>query len=60
MSRLALVTVTLVIIAATTWLFVSWVVLDSPLTDAIGETAGSLALVLVLVSFAGSLRRSRR
>ena len=60
MSRLAVVTVALVLVAAVSWLFMSWLVLDSPLGDAIGETAGSLALGLVVVSFVGALRRSRR
>jgi hypothetical protein len=60
MSRLALVMVALVVVAAASWLFMSWLVLDSPLIDAIGETGGSVALGLVLVSILGALRRSRR
>jgi hypothetical protein len=60
MSRLALVMVALVVVAAAGWLFMSWLVLDSPLIDAIGETVGSVALGLVLVSILGALRRSRR
>jgi hypothetical protein len=52
--------VALVVVAAAGWLFMSWLVLDSPLVDAIGETAGSVALGLVLVSILGALRRSRR
>ena len=39
------------------WFFVSWRVLASPLTDAIGETVGSLAVVLLAVSIVGASRR---
>ena len=60
MSRLAFVVVALVVVASATWLLVSWIVLKSPLADAIGETAGSLSVALVLVSVVGSLRRSGR
>jgi hypothetical protein len=46
--------VTAVAIAAVSWFFVSWLVLGSPLTDAIGETAGTLAVVLLIVSVIGT------
>jgi hypothetical protein len=39
------------------WFLISWVVLSSPLTDAIGETIGSLVVVLLLVSIVGAVRR---
>ena len=35
---------------------VSWLVLGSPLTDAIGETVGSLAGILLVVSIIGAAR----
>ncbi|WP_426508374.1 hypothetical protein ACPPVO_58075 [Dactylosporangium sp. McL0621] len=56
LSPLAKLGVTVVVIAALSWFFVSWLVLDSPLTDAIGETAGSLAVVLLIVSVIGTAR----
>ncbi len=39
------------------WFLVSWRLLGSPLTDAIGETVGSLAVVLLVVSIVGVTRR---
>jgi hypothetical protein len=55
-SPLAKAGVTAVILLALTWFFVSWLVLKSPLTDAIGETVGSLAVVLLIVSVIGAAR----
>jgi hypothetical protein len=40
-----------------TWFFVSWIVMDSPLTDAVGETAGGLTAGLLVVSMVGAARR---
>ena len=53
MAKLAVGTVAA---ASMTWFFVSWLVLHSPLTDAIGETVGSLAVVLLVVSIVGMAR----
>ena len=39
-----------------TWFLVSWLVLGSPLTDAIGETVGSMAGILLVVSIIGAAR----
>ncbi|WP_433611249.1 hypothetical protein ACQP2P_43715 [Dactylosporangium sp. CA-139114] len=55
MSNLAKLGVTVVAVAALSWFFVSWLVLKSPLTDAIGETMGSLAAVMLIVSVIGSV-----
>jgi hypothetical protein len=45
---------------ALAWFLVSWRVLGSPVVDAIGETAGGVLAVLVVVSVVGSLRRGAR
>ncbi|GAA2351074.1 hypothetical protein [Dactylosporangium salmoneum] len=50
--------VAVVAIATLAWFLVSWLVLHSPLTDAIGETAGVLAGVLLVVSVIGTVRAS--
>jgi hypothetical protein len=55
-SPLAKLGITIVATAAMGWFFVSWLVLKSPLTDAIGETAGSLAVLLLIVSVIGMAR----
>ncbi|MGI5245824.1 hypothetical protein [Dactylosporangium sp. CA-139066] len=52
-SPLAKVGLSVLAVAALTWFLVSWLVLHSPLTDAIGETAGSLTAVLLVVSVIG-------
>jgi hypothetical protein len=57
MSPLAIAAVVVTTILSMTWFFISWAVLNSPLTDAIGETAGSLAVVLLVVSIVGVARR---
>jgi hypothetical protein len=57
MSRLAIAGVVLTVVLALTWFYVSWRVLKSPLTDAVGETVGSLAVVLLIVSIIGAIRR---
>jgi hypothetical protein len=49
-----------IVTLATGWFAVSWLVLDSPVVDAVGEAAGGVVAVLVLVSVVGALRRSRR
>ncbi|MFI5913661.1 hypothetical protein [Dactylosporangium sp. NPDC051541] len=56
LSPLAKLIITLIATAAVTWFFVSWLVLNSPLTDAIGETAGSLAALLLIVSVIGTAK----
>jgi len=57
MSGLAIAGVVLTVVLALTWFYVSWQVLKSPLTDAVGETVGSLAAVLLIVSVVGAIRR---
>jgi hypothetical protein len=57
MSPLAIVAVVVTTVLSLSWFFISWAVLHSPLTDAIGETAGSLAVVLLVVSIVGMARR---
>jgi hypothetical protein len=42
------------------WFTVSWRVLGSPVVDAVGEAAGGVVAVLVLVSVVGAVRHSRR
>jgi hypothetical protein len=42
-----------------TWFGVSWLLMGSPVTDAVGEAAGGVAAVLVLVSVVGAIRQSR-
>ncbi|MFF5233773.1 hypothetical protein [Dactylosporangium sp. NPDC000521] len=55
-SLLALCGVGTVTVLGLTWFLVSWLVLGSPLTDAIGETVGSLAVILLIVSIIGAAR----
>jgi len=57
MSPRAKAGVGVVVAAALLWFLVSWRVLDSPLIDAVGETLGALAVLLIVVSLAGALRR---
>ncbi|MEV0561666.1 hypothetical protein [Dactylosporangium sp. NPDC050588] len=57
-SLLALLGVGAVSALGLTWFLVSWLVLGSPLTDAIGETVGSLAAILLIVSIIGAARAS--
>ncbi|WP_433211391.1 hypothetical protein ACQP00_50410 [Dactylosporangium sp. CS-047395] len=56
MSALAKLGVTVVIAAAVIYFVVSWRVFNSPLTDAIGETFGSLAVLLLVVAIIGTAR----
>ncbi|WP_432832254.1 hypothetical protein [Dactylosporangium sp. CA-092794] len=55
-SPLAKLGIATVSAAALAWFFISWQVLHSPLADAIGETAGTLAVVLLIVSVIGTTR----
>jgi hypothetical protein len=55
-SPLAMIGVGTVGILGLTWFLVSWLVLGSPLTDAIGETVGSMAAILLIVSIIGAAR----
>jgi hypothetical protein len=57
LSPLAIFGVVLTVILSLSWFFFSWLALSSPVTDAIGETVGSLAVVLLLVSVIGAARR---
>jgi hypothetical protein len=57
MSRRAMAGVVIIACLAVIWFLVSWRVFNSPLIDAAGETAGALALLLVVVSLAGAIRR---
>ncbi|MEV4515392.1 hypothetical protein AB0K00_41345 [Dactylosporangium sp. NPDC049525] len=57
-SPLAMIGVGAVGVLGLTWFLVSWLVLGSPLTDAIGETVGSLAAILLIVSIIGAARAS--
>ncbi len=59
LSRLAAAGVASTIALTVGWFLVSWVVLNSPVVDALGEALGGVALVLVLVSIFGALLRSR-
>jgi hypothetical protein len=56
LSPLAKFGVGTVAASALAWFLTSWLVLKSPLTDAIGETVGSLAVVLLVVSVIGVAR----
>jgi hypothetical protein len=55
-SPLAMIGVGTVGALGLAWFLVSWLVLGSPLTDAIGETVGSLAAILLIVSIIGAAR----
>ncbi|MFG2037991.1 hypothetical protein [Dactylosporangium sp. NPDC048998] len=55
-SPLAKLGIGIVAVASLAYFLVSWRVLHSPLTEAIGETAGSLAVVLLIVSVIGTAR----
>jgi hypothetical protein len=55
-SPLAMIGVGTIGALGLTWFLVSWLVLGSPLTDAIGETVGSLAGILLIVSIIGAAR----
>lgn len=57
-SPLAMIGVAAVGVLGLAWFLVSWLVLGSPLTDAIGETVGSLAVILLIVSVIGAARAS--
>jgi hypothetical protein len=59
MTALAKLGVTAIVAAAVSYFIVSWRVFDSPLTDAIGETFGSLTVLLLVVSIIGTARASQ-
>jgi hypothetical protein len=59
-SGSASVAVAAIVALAIAWFSVSWMLLDSPLVDAIGEAAGGVVAILVIVSVIGEVRRSRR
>lgn len=58
MSRMAMLGVAVTVTAAGAWFYVSYQVLDSPFIDAVGETLGGMAVVLLLVSIFGAMRGS--
>jgi hypothetical protein len=60
MSRLAMAGTGAILTSAGTYFYVSWRMLRSPVVDAIGETAGGTLLLLLIISFAGALRRTSR
>lgn len=49
-------TVSVIGVIAFLWFFVSWVVFDSPVIDALGEAFGGVAVLLVVVSLFGAVR----
>ena len=57
MSRPAIAGVVLTVALSLIWFYVSWQVLGSPFADAVGETVGSLAAVLLIVSIVGAIRK---
>jgi hypothetical protein len=59
-SGSAVLAVAAIAVLAVTWFAVSWIGLGSPVVDAVGEAAGGVVAVLVLVSVFGAVRRSRR
>jgi hypothetical protein len=59
-SRSEAVALTGIVTLAAGWFGVSWLALKSPVLDAIGEAAGGVVTVLVVVSVFGAFRRSRR
>jgi hypothetical protein len=56
MTPMAMVAVAVTVLLALLWFVVSWLVLHSPLTDAVGETAGSLAVALLVISILAAAR----
>ena len=56
LTPLAAFAVVLTGVLALAWFVVSWRVLHSPLADAIGETAGALAVALLVISIVGAIR----
>ena len=56
MTQKAVVAVAVTLLLALLWFVVSWLVLNSPLTDAVGETAGSLAVALLVISILATAR----
>jgi hypothetical protein len=59
-SRSEALALTGIVALAAGWFGVSWLVLKSPVVDAVGEAAGGVVTVLVVVSVFGAFRRSRR
>jgi hypothetical protein len=58
-SRSEALALTGIVTLAVGWFGVSWLVLKSPVVDAVGEAAGGVVTVLVVVSVFGAFRRSR-
>jgi hypothetical protein len=58
-SRSEALALTGIVSLAVGWFGVSWLVLKSPIVDAVGEAAGGVVTVLVVVSVFGAFRRSR-
>jgi hypothetical protein len=59
-SRSETLALTGIVTLAVGWFGVSWLMLKSPVVDAVGEAAGGVVTVLVVVSVFGAFRRSRR
>jgi hypothetical protein len=60
MSPRALAGVSAVLLLALCWFFVAWRLLGKPFPDALGEAAGGVLAMLVVVAVAGAVVRSRR
>jgi hypothetical protein len=58
-SRSEALALTGIVTLAVGWFGVSWLVLKSPVVDAVGEAAGGVVTVLFVVSVFGAFRRSR-
>lgn len=59
LSRAAVTACALTAVITVCWFVVSWIVLDSPLVDALGEAFGGVLALLVMISIVGSMRKSR-
>jgi hypothetical protein len=59
-SRAETLALTGIVTLAVGWFGVSWLMMKSPIVDAVGEAAGGVVTVLVVVSVFGAFRRSRR
>jgi hypothetical protein len=60
MSPRGVAGVSIVLVLALCWFLVSWRLLGSPLVDALGEAAGGVLAILVVIALGGALVRSRR
>jgi hypothetical protein len=58
-SRAETLALTGIVTLAVGWFGVSWLAMKSPIVDAVGEAAGGVVTVLVVMSVVGAFRRSR-